>query len=143
MTDQELNARVEASRADWYARAAELGITTAGTEVPVADTWAALNPGADWAANEDRARADQQGSSTDKLVPDHYAFEWTQKEQWAYENAAINAETRATASQQASEFRQGWEDASRQVEADDRAADVARWDATPATDYGDTTVDVA
>lgn len=55
MTNQELNARVEASRADWYARAAELGITSAGAEVPVADTWAALNPGADWAANEDRA----------------------------------------------------------------------------------------
>jgi hypothetical protein len=55
MTDQELNVRVEASRANWYARAAELGITTAGTQVPVADTWAALNPGTDWAANEDRA----------------------------------------------------------------------------------------
>jgi hypothetical protein len=55
MTGQELNARVEASRADWYARAAEAGITTAGAQAPVADTWAALNPGANWATGEDRA----------------------------------------------------------------------------------------
>lgn len=49
--DQELQDRVEASRASWYERAAAAGITAP----PAADSWAALNPGADWAAGEDRA----------------------------------------------------------------------------------------
>lgn len=143
MTDQELQA-AEASRTDWYARAEARGVTAdhvrPGVEL---DTWAALNPGTDWAANEDSARTEHQGSSANTLVPEHYAFEWTQKEQWAYENAETNAETRAAAAAQASEFRQGWEDASRQIEADDRAADVARWDAAPTTDYADDAADVA
>jgi hypothetical protein len=55
MTDQEMQA-AEASQDDWYARAEALGVTAdhvrPGVEL---DTWAALNPGADWAANEDRA----------------------------------------------------------------------------------------
>lgn len=54
MNDQELQA--EASLNDWYARAEALGVTAdhvrSGVEL---DTWAALNPGADWAANEDNA----------------------------------------------------------------------------------------
>lgn len=55
MTDQELQTAVKASRADWYARDEALGVTA-----PAADSWAARNPGADWAANEDTA-ASQQG----------------------------------------------------------------------------------
>lgn len=58
MTDQELQA-AEASRTDWYARAEARGVTAdhvrPGVEL---DTWAALNPGTDWAAGEDRARAE-------------------------------------------------------------------------------------
>jgi hypothetical protein len=55
MTDQELQA-AQASQADWYARAEARGVTAdhvrPGVEL---DTWAALNPGADWAAGEDNA----------------------------------------------------------------------------------------
>jgi hypothetical protein len=55
VTDQEMQA-AEASRTDWYARAEARGVTAdhvrPGVEL---DTWAALNPDADWAANEDRA----------------------------------------------------------------------------------------
>lgn len=70
MTDQQLQA-AEASLADWYARAEALGVTAdhvrPGVEL---DTWAALNPGSDWAANEDRAaelarHPDQAAQSAD------------------------------------------------------------------------------
>lgn len=47
-------AAVEASRANWYARAAQLGVTTFSPTPPAElDTWAARNPGGEWAANED------------------------------------------------------------------------------------------
>lgn len=69
MTDQELEAAVEASRADWYRRAAELGVTTHNPEAKP-DSWVALNPGADWAAAEDLA-AELAHFHTDQAA--HYA----------------------------------------------------------------------
>ncbi len=73
MTDEEIEAAVAASRGDWYARAVALGVEIGHnpTTATAADSWATLNPGADWAASEDAARvrhetwdwADEYGTS--------------------------------------------------------------------------------